>query len=26
LARVHGDVAVSDYFHMVLAAGKLPQT
>jgi hypothetical protein len=26
LARTHGDVAVSDYFHKVLAEGKLPQT
>lgn len=26
LARVHGDVAVSDYFHKVLAESNLPQT
>ena len=26
LARVHGDTAVTDYFHAVLADGKLPQT
>lgn len=26
LARTHGDVAVSDYFHKILAEGKLPQT
>jgi hypothetical protein len=26
LARVHGDQAVTDHFHAVLAEGKLPQT
>ena len=26
IARVHGEGAVSDYFHKVLAEGKLPQT
>ena len=26
LARDHGDAAVTDYFHKVLAKGKLPQT
>ena len=26
LARAHGDAAVADYFHKVLAEGKLPQT
>lgn len=26
LARVHGEKAVTDYFHKVLAAGNLPQT
>ena len=26
LARVHGDQAVTDYFHAVLTEGKLPQT
>jgi hypothetical protein len=26
LSRAHGDAAVSDYFHKVLAEGKLPQT
>jgi hypothetical protein len=26
LARIYGEQAVTDHFHAVLAAGKLPQT